>query len=68
MDFLKLSNYHSNDMVHFRDPETRGHLERMSRFSKLIAQELAIQDIYQFNDECQTCHRRDGNHSIKLRI
>lgn len=41
----------ANDMVHFRDPETGGHLERMSRFARLIAQELACQGDYEFNDE-----------------
>ncbi len=41
----------ANKMVHARDPETGGHSERMSRFSRLIAQELAAQGKYQFNDE-----------------
>ncbi len=29
------------DMVHFRDPETGAHIERMARYSRLIAQHLA---------------------------
>ena len=41
----------ANDMVHFRDPETGEHLERMSRFARLIAQELACHGEYEFNDE-----------------
>lgn len=36
-------------MTHFRDPETGGHIARMSRFSRLIATELA--DQYGFNDQ-----------------
>jgi HD-GYP domain-containing protein (c-di-GMP phosphodiesterase class II) len=31
----------AREMVHERDPETGEHLERMSRFSRLIAQEMA---------------------------
>lgn len=34
---------------HLRDPETGSHLDRMSRYSKLIAKSLAAQ--YQLNDE-----------------
>ena len=30
-------------LTHYRDPETLGHLERMSRYSRLIAQDLARQ-------------------------
>jgi HD-GYP domain-containing protein (c-di-GMP phosphodiesterase class II) len=41
----------ANEMVHFRDPETGGHLDRMSRISRLIAQELAQSGKYKFNDE-----------------
>lgn len=41
----------ANEMVHFKDPETAGHLERMSRFSRLIAQELVNTGQAKFNDE-----------------
>jgi len=36
-------------ITHLRDPETGSHLDRMSRYSKLIAKSLAAQ--YQLNDE-----------------
>jgi len=41
----------ANDMVHYRDPETGNHLDRMARYSRLIAQQLAIEGKYKFNDE-----------------
>jgi HD-GYP domain-containing protein (c-di-GMP phosphodiesterase class II) len=41
----------ANEMVHYRDPETGGHLDRMARFSRLIAQELAESGNYNFSDE-----------------
>ncbi|MBI4851265.1 MAG: HD domain-containing protein [Acidobacteria bacterium] len=41
----------ANDMVHYRDPETGGHLERMARFSRLIAQDLAKAGIYNLKDD-----------------
>ncbi|MBK7993387.1 MAG: HD domain-containing protein [Blastocatellia bacterium] len=41
----------ANDMVHYRDPETGGHLNRMARFSRLIAQDLAQHGIYKITDE-----------------
>ena len=31
----------AHDMVHFRDPETGNHLDRMARYARLIAQRLA---------------------------
>jgi HD-GYP domain-containing protein (c-di-GMP phosphodiesterase class II) len=31
----------AHDMVHFRDPETGAHIDRMSRYARLIAQHLA---------------------------
>ena len=31
----------AHDMVHYRDPETGGHIERMARYSRLIAQHLS---------------------------
>jgi HD-GYP domain-containing protein (c-di-GMP phosphodiesterase class II) len=31
----------AHDMVHYRDPETGGHIERMARYARLIAQHLA---------------------------
>ncbi|MGM0595118.1 MAG: HD domain-containing phosphohydrolase [Pseudomonadota bacterium] len=37
------------DMTHHRDAETGGHLDRMSRYARIIAQELA--EKYQFTDE-----------------
>ncbi|MDX1812171.1 MAG: HD domain-containing protein [Gammaproteobacteria bacterium] len=39
----------STQMAHLRDPETGSHLDRMSRYSRLIAQKLA--DKYQLNDD-----------------
>jgi len=36
------------NFTHHRDPETANHIDRMSRFSRLIAQELA--DEYHFDD------------------
>lgn len=41
----------ANEMVHVRDPETGGHLDRMSRYARLIAQELAVSGRYRFTDE-----------------
>lgn len=41
----------ANDMVHYRDPETGGHLERMARFSRLIAQDLARSGKYNLSDD-----------------
>lgn len=38
-----------SDMTHHRDAETGNHLDRMSRYARLIAKELA--DKYQFTDE-----------------
>jgi HD-GYP domain-containing protein (c-di-GMP phosphodiesterase class II) len=38
-------------MVHERDPETGEHLQRMSRFARLIAQELAAAGRYALDDE-----------------
>lgn len=48
---LRASLKTAGDMVHFRDPETGNHLERMSRFSRLIAQELSRSGRHKFNDE-----------------
>ena len=31
----------AHDLVHFRDPETGGHIDRMARYARLIAQHLA---------------------------
>ena len=39
----------AHDMTHYRDIETGNHVNRMSRFSRLIAKKLA--DKYQLNDE-----------------
>lgn len=41
----------ANEMVHYKDPETGNHLQRMSRFARLIAQELAISGKYHLNDQ-----------------
>lgn len=41
----------ANDMVHERDPETGSHLDRMSHYSRLIAQQLASGGKYHFDDE-----------------
>jgi len=38
-------------MVHERDPETGEHLQRMGRFARLIAQELAASGRYTLDDE-----------------
>lgn len=40
----------ASQMVHLRDPETGGHLERMAHFSRLIAQDLARRGIQSFDD------------------
>jgi HD-GYP domain-containing protein (c-di-GMP phosphodiesterase class II) len=39
----------ARDMTNERDPETGAHLDRMSRFARLIAKELAVQ--FHFDDE-----------------
>ncbi len=41
----------ANDMVHYKDPETGNHLERMARFSRLIARDLARSGAPGFDDE-----------------
>jgi HD-GYP domain-containing protein (c-di-GMP phosphodiesterase class II) len=38
-------------MVHVRDPETGRHLERMARYSRLIARELVSRDKCPYDDE-----------------
>ena len=38
-------------MVHFHDPETGNHLERMARFARLIAQDLSRKEAYSLDDE-----------------
>lgn len=38
-------------MVHVRDPETGGHLERMARYARLIARELVGRGLHAFDDE-----------------
>ena len=40
-----------HDMVHFRDPETGGHIDRMARYSRLIAQHLAATGVAALDDE-----------------
>jgi HD-GYP domain-containing protein (c-di-GMP phosphodiesterase class II) len=41
----------ANQMVHYKDPETGNHLERMSRFSRLIAQDLSRSGTHELDDE-----------------
>jgi HD-GYP domain-containing protein (c-di-GMP phosphodiesterase class II) len=41
----------ASDLVHARDPETWGHLQRMARYSRVIAQQLADDGTYQLTDE-----------------
>lgn len=41
----------AQDMVHFRDPETGEHIERMARYARLIAQHLAATGVASFDDE-----------------
>ncbi len=39
------------NLVSYKDPETGNHLERMARYSRLIAQQLAPSGKYNLNDE-----------------
>ncbi|MCC6133201.1 MAG: HD domain-containing protein [Acidobacteria bacterium] len=41
----------AHEMVHFRDPETGAHLDRMAEFSRLIARQLSADGIVPFTDE-----------------
>jgi HD-GYP domain-containing protein (c-di-GMP phosphodiesterase class II) len=40
----------AHDMVHHRDPETGAHMDRMARYSRLIAQHLAATGAADFDD------------------
>ena len=40
----------AHDMVHYRDPETGAHMDRMARYSRLIAQQLAATGTADFDD------------------
>ncbi len=40
----------AHDMVHFRDPETGAHIDRMSRYSRLIALHLGASGVHKIND------------------
>jgi HD-GYP domain-containing protein (c-di-GMP phosphodiesterase class II) len=40
----------AHDMVHFRDPETGAHMDRMARYSRLIAQHLAGAGVADLDD------------------
>jgi HD-GYP domain-containing protein (c-di-GMP phosphodiesterase class II) len=40
----------AHDMVHFRDRETGAHIDRMSRFARLVARELAVSGVHPFSD------------------
>jgi HD-GYP domain-containing protein (c-di-GMP phosphodiesterase class II) len=41
----------AHDMIHFRDPETGGHIDRMARYARLIAQHLAATGAATLDDE-----------------
>jgi HD-GYP domain-containing protein (c-di-GMP phosphodiesterase class II) len=41
----------AHEMVHLRDPETGGHLDRMAEFSRIIARDLAAEGKRAFDDE-----------------
>lgn len=41
----------AHDMVHYRDPETGGHIDRMARYARLIAQHLAATGMAVLDDE-----------------
>jgi len=41
----------ANEMVHYKDPETGSHLQRMARFSRIIAKELSKSGKYAFDDK-----------------
>lgn len=41
----------ATQMIHQRDPDLGGHLERMAHFSRIIAQHLNGLGLYAFNDE-----------------
>lgn len=40
-----------HELVHQRDPETGSHLERMSRYARLIARDLAQRGVHALHDE-----------------
>lgn len=40
----------AHDMVHFRDPETGAHIDRMSRYARLIARSLAASGAHRIDD------------------
>ncbi len=40
----------AHDMVHYRDPETGAHMDRMARYSRLIAQHLAGAGVADLDD------------------
>jgi HD-GYP domain-containing protein (c-di-GMP phosphodiesterase class II) len=40
----------AHDMVHFRDPETGAHIERMGRYARLIARHLALAGTHPIDD------------------
>lgn len=41
----------AHDLVHYRDPETGGHIDRMARYARLIAQHLAAHGLAALDDE-----------------
>ncbi len=40
----------AHDIVHYRDPETGGHIDRMPRYARLIARNLGAAGRYSIND------------------
>lgn len=40
----------AHDMVHYRDPETGAHIDRMSRYARLIARDLAASGAHAIDD------------------
>jgi len=45
----------AHDMVHYRDPETGAHIDRMSRYARLIAQHLAATGAASLDDSDIEC-------------
>jgi HD-GYP domain-containing protein (c-di-GMP phosphodiesterase class II) len=41
----------AHDLLHYRDPETGAHIERMARYARLIAQHLAATGVAELTDE-----------------
>ncbi|BBM84697.1 HD domain-containing phosphohydrolase [Candidatus Uabimicrobium amorphum] len=41
----------ASSLMHYKDPETSNHIQRMARYTRLIAKELAQTNKYDFTDE-----------------